>query len=236
MPIIYLSELIDELDVEDLDVLKRKLFETNVYDEKFRKRINQANTLDELVQSVSTYLPIPNIDQSIIQKNYVELIQHILVDAFAHLFKKNIPITYVKEFAPHDYGDQINVKEFTQQMCRLDKPIPFDVYFTENDCIQSRKKSQYNTCQLDSITSEYKSDMKKKTPEADVREKILSQPTLKSVYINGQLMTDGEIKKYWPNWITVKNTPIYIEQPELLYPLLTGRIQKKEPGALIEFK
>jgi hypothetical protein len=240
MPIIYLSGLIDELDIDidtidktQLAALKRMLFATNVYEEKYMRRINQAATLDELVQAVSTYLPLATIEESVIHKSYVELIQHILADAFEHLFRIKVPVEYVKEFAPAEYGDQINVKEFTQQMCRLRNPIPFDVYFTENDCTSERKKSRYNTCHLDDITEEYMAEMKKESPEKSSPEKS-SPEKIKSVYVNGEKLSIDQIRSYWPNYTRFRDVE-YKDTPETLYETLIKRIQKKEPDAVIEF-
>jgi len=241
MPIIYLSALIDEFDIDidtidkpQLDMLKEKLFATNVYEEKFMRRINLTKTLDELVQAVSTNLPVDNIEQSVIRKNYVDLIQQVLSDAFEHLFKIKIPITYrsVFAFSDEEYGDQKSVKVFTQQMCALQNPIPFDVYFSDNDCRSERKKSRYDTCHLGDITDDYMTEMKKETPKKSSTEK---KSTEKSVYVDGEKLSIDDIKRYWPNYLRFRDIE-FKDTPELLYENLIKRIQKTKSNAVIEIR
>jgi hypothetical protein len=134
-------------------------------------------------------------------------------------------------FSDEDYGEQKSVKAFTQQMCDLPQPIPFDVYFTKNDCESYKKKSQYNTCQLSDITNDYMAEMKKETPKKESPK----QSTEKSVYKNSVKLSMDQIKSYWPNYIRFKDVD-YKDKPEMLYETLVQRIQKKEPTALIEIK
>ncbi len=236
MPLIYLYDLIYEknLDIDtltksELDDLKETLLYTNTFNQVNENKIRRALNFTDLVDILAVQFPIVEKDRNVIYEKYVDLIQKILTDAFEHLFDLNLPISYVTKFKDEEYAehDQRDVEKFTNKMCQLNTPIPFDVYFSENSCNTQTNKSQYNTCQLDEINPEYIADMKK---QSSIKTTIKTSPKmniLKSVFLDGNKLSDSDIKTYWPNWITMKNNTTYKDNPELLYETLFGRMEKK---------
>jgi len=159
-PVIYLYDLINKYNIEiyedgdvsddDLELLKTTILENNNFDAEFSVNLGNVYSLPELKALLLTVFPIGKLDESDIFRDYISLIQTILIDAFKRVFKKdNILVNFVPFFTAEEYNeyDQKNVRKMTNILC---PKVPFDVYHTKKACDDKNveKKKPFKSCNI----------------------------------------------------------------------------------------
>jgi len=159
-PIIYLYDLINEMGIEidedgdikkdELDKIKTIILNNNKFNERFTSNMKYAvKIFEDLKNLLLDYFPLGNLENSVIYKNYVDLLKNILADAFQRIFNKVIQVNYVYKFDDTEYNeyDQKNVRKMTNILC---PKFPFDVYNTQVGCKDEREKDKYpfNSCDI----------------------------------------------------------------------------------------
>lgn len=159
-PIIYLYELINEMGIEidedgdikknELDEIKTIILQNNKFNDTFKSKLRfQVMIFEDLKDLLLDYFPVGNLEESVIYKNYVDLLKTIITDAFQRIFKKDIQVNYVYKFDDTEYNefDQKNVRTMTNILC---PKLPFDAYTTEVGCNDGIVKDKYpfNSCEI----------------------------------------------------------------------------------------
>jgi hypothetical protein len=111
--------------------------------------MERVQTLPELKTLLLDFFPIGKIEESAIARDYVDLIQNILTDAFQRIFQLDIKVGYVPVFKEEEYAEhgQKDVQEMTEKLC---PDLPFDVYSTQAACKDKevKKKLPYSSCDI----------------------------------------------------------------------------------------
>ena len=159
-PIIYLYDLINqmkididedgEIEIDELDKIKTIILHNNKFNDTFKSKLTyQANTFQDLKDLLLDFFPLGKIEESVIYRNYVDLLKTILADAFKRIFKKEIKVDYVYKFDDTEYNeyDQKNVRQMTNILC---PKFPFDVYTSQVGCKDERAKDKqlFNSCEI----------------------------------------------------------------------------------------
>ena len=160
-PLIYMYSLINKAGIEieaddtikktDLEYLKARLLENNIFEANFLTEIKSVETFSALKELLLAYFPVGDIADSVIYSDYVDLIRDILADAFKRLFQQDIPVEYVKKFNNADYQEQKDVVKMTKKLCEARNPVTFEVYATEKGCKEQTpaKKHPFNSCEIE---------------------------------------------------------------------------------------
>jgi hypothetical protein len=158
-PIIYLYDLINQLnididedgdiEIDDLDKIKAIILHNNKFNTEIKVKLPDIQSLPDLKDLLLSSFPIGKIEESVIYRNYVDLLKTILTDAFQRIFKKMIQVDYVYKFDDTEYNeyDQKNVRAMTNILC---PKLPFDTYTTQVGCKAERAKDKYpfNSCAI----------------------------------------------------------------------------------------
>ena len=159
-PIIYLYDLINQMkididedgdiEIDELDKIKTIILHNNKFNDTFKSKLTyQVNSFEDLKDLLLDYFPLGKLEESVIYRNYVDLLKTILADAFQRIFKKDIKVDYVYKFDDTEYNeyDQKNVRAMTNILC---PKFPFDVYNTQVGCKDGRAKDKYpfNSCEI----------------------------------------------------------------------------------------
>lgn len=180
-PVIYLYDLINKMHAEidedgdiveyegeesKLDNIKTEIFKNNTFNEEFKVKLPNIQTLPQLNTLLLSSFPIGKIEDSIIYRNYIDLIKNILADAFYRIFGINIRLEYVYKFEEAEYNEhgQKNAESMINKLC---PQIPFDVYDVKKNCeskdpIEREKtKLDFTSCEIP-ISSPPKSKKQRK--------------------------------------------------------------------------
>jgi hypothetical protein len=158
-PLIYLYDLINQhkididedgdIEIDDLDKIKTIILHHNKFTPAFKAEFELIQSLPDLKTLLLSSFPIGKIEESVIYKNYIDLLKTILADAFKRIFKKEIQVDYVYKFDDTEYNeyDQKNVRKMTNILC---PKFPFDVYNTQVACKAERVKDKqpFNSCDI----------------------------------------------------------------------------------------
>lgn len=175
-PIIYLYDLINQhkieidedgdIEIDELVKLKTIILHNNRFNDTFKSKLTyEVNTFEDLKDLLLDFFPIGKIEESVIYRNYVDLLISIITDAFQHIFKKDIKVNYVYKFNDTEYNeyDQKNVRAMTNILC---PKFPFDAYTTQVGCKDERAKDKYpfNSCEIPEDYRKSSSSPKTKKP------------------------------------------------------------------------
>jgi hypothetical protein len=158
-PLIYLYDLINQhkididedgdIEIDDLDKIKTIILHHNKFTPAFKAEFELIQSLPDLKTLLLSSFPIGKIEESVIYKNYIDLLKTILADAFKRIFKKEIQVDYVYKFDDTEYNeyDQKNVRKMTNILC---PKFPFDVYNTQVACKAERVKDKqlFHSCEI----------------------------------------------------------------------------------------
>jgi hypothetical protein len=164
-PLIYLYDLINKHNIEidedgeiveyegeesKLNKIKTIIKDNNTFNAQFKSKLTyEVNSFEDLKDLLLDYFPLGNLENSVIYKNYVDLLKNILADAFQRIFNKVIQVNYVYKFDDTEYNEyeQKNVRKMTERLC---PKIPFDVYNTQEACNDERAKDKepFNSCNM----------------------------------------------------------------------------------------
>ena len=158
-PIIYLYDVINQhnieidedgdIEIDELDKIKTIILHHNKFTPAFKAEFELIQSLPDLKTLLLNSFPIGKIEESVIYKNYIDLLKTILTDAFQRIFKKDIQVDYVYKFDDTEYNeyDQKNVRAMTNVLC---PKLPFDAYTTQVGCKAERAKDKYpfNSCEI----------------------------------------------------------------------------------------
>ena len=158
-PLIYLYDLINQhkididedgdIEIDDLDKIKTIVLHHNKFTPAFKAEFELIQSLPDLKTLLLSSFPIGKIEESVIYKNYIDLIKTILADAFKRIFKKEIQVDYVYKFDDTEYNeyDQKKVRAMTNILC---PKFPFDVYTTQVGCKAERAKDKqlFHSCEI----------------------------------------------------------------------------------------
>ena len=158
---IYLNEIIDsyssiEVAEENLAEIKRQFIgapDKPNFNHPGVTRITMMPTLDQILSEVDNYpgkfYPKPG---SVLSVKYIDLITNLMQDAFDKIFPyTEINVSYVAKFTNEEYKEQKNIDNFLEGMCRLERPVEFDVYEDEATCDNKENKALYNSCNIPAI-------------------------------------------------------------------------------------
>ena len=158
---IYLNEIIDgyssrEEAEENLAEIKRLFIgahDNTNFNNPGVTRITMMPTLGQILSEVDNYpgkfYPRPN---SVLSLKYIDLITNLMQDAFDKIFPyTEINVSYVAKFTNEEYKEQKNIDNFLEGMCRLERPVEFDVYEDEAACDNKENKADYNSCNIPAI-------------------------------------------------------------------------------------
>jgi hypothetical protein len=178
-PLIYIYDFINKHNIEidedgdmadyNLNLLKKTILNNNTYTEEFKfKLTHEVESFQELKELLLDFFPIGKLDDSDISRDYKNLIQTILTDAFKLIFKKDIQVEYVPVFKEPEYNeyDQKNVRKMTNILCPA---FPFDVYKTQVACKAERVNDKYPTFNSCNIPEDYQK--KSSSPKSKRRKK-----------------------------------------------------------------
>jgi hypothetical protein len=103
----------------------------------------------EVDNNPTKFLPKPG---SVLIEKYISTIKNLMQDAFNKIFPyTDINVSYVAKFTNEEYKEQKNIDNFLEGMCRLERPVEFDVYEDEKECKKKENKSDYNSCNIPAI-------------------------------------------------------------------------------------
>ena len=178
-PVIYLYNLIAENSIEidedgdvgdfDFEFLKRTILKNNTFNPIFKVQMDRVQTLPELKALLLDFFPIGKIEESAIARDYVDLIQNILTDAFKRIFQLDIKVGYVPVFKEEEYAEhgQKDVQAMTEKLC---PDLPFDVYSTQYGCKAEdvSKKQPYSSCDIQANESSLPTAKRHKKTEKEL--------------------------------------------------------------------
>ncbi len=174
-PVIYLYDLINQhkieidedgdIEIDELDKIKTIILHNNKFTPAFKAEFELMQSLPDLKNLLLSSFPIGKIEESVIYRNYVDLLISIITDAFQHIFKKVIQVNYVYKFDDTEYNeyDQKNVRAMTNILC---PKLPFDVYTSQVGCKAERAKDKqlFNSCNIPEDYQKSSSSPKTKKP------------------------------------------------------------------------
>ena len=155
----------------NLDKIKGKFIGTGKVQNFFStgvKIVEETAPLGKLLEKVdenpTKFLPRPG---SVLNEKYIATIKNMMQDAFNKIFPytgmdtdmdesdsesdTDINVSYVAKFTNEEYKEQKNIDNFLEGMCRLERPVEFDVYEDKAACDNKKNKALYNSCNIPAI-------------------------------------------------------------------------------------